>query len=241
MIIALAGVLQCGACTIETTGTEGIFTESYIREFCYVDNLSVWEAREFTVDETNRIITPYDTENKDQTDHSRIIFELDMGGEWISEHSKQYAPLCREIGDTLFNRRLSVYTFMHRPDAITEMTGNIRITVNEDYSAAYPAGADASGLFTMFYENLYEVIHNNYQTPSDAYSLSSEILPRAFYKTPLAEADLKGKKALGIPYYLLLNSAPDRSGSYTFTIKANAYDGKELTVKTKPISIQAEP
>lgn len=239
--IALAGLLLCAACTTKTTGEEGIFTGSYIREFCYVEDLSVWETGYFTVDETNRIIAPYGRKNMDQTDRSQIVLELNMAGERISEHSERYMPLCREIGDTLFNRKISIYTFMHRPDALTEMIENIHITVNESYSSACPAGADASGLFTLFYENPYAVIHNDYQTPPDAYCLSSEALPRAFYKTSLAGADLKGKKALGVQYYLLLNSAPDQSGSYSFTIGVEAADGDKLKITTKPISIQAEP
>lgn len=249
LTIALAGLLLCGACDDkEYPDTYPTYAKSYIFGFFDIDALSVLERIKFSVD-NNRIISQHNLDNIVQGRTYRIdagiVLQGDIYSEWITDdyHSDRYEALCRELGDTLFKKTFSIFTSLNRPSALTGMIDKLHIIANEDYSADYPAGADASGLFTLFYENPHAVVLNNYQSPPNAYRLeyTSIELPQAFYKVPLAEADLKGKKALGVQFYLLLNSAPDRSGSYTFTIEVKASDGKILTATTKPISIQAEP
>lgn len=119
------------------------------------------------------------------------------------------------------------------------MINDIRITVNEEYAAGYPAGADVSTLFTIFYEHPYAVILNNYQSPPTTYGLEHYLgdIPQAIYKDNLAEVDLSDKRALGARFYFLLNGAPAKTGKYSFTIEVQASDGNALSITTKPIPI----
>lgn len=241
-IILFTALSLCCACTTETTGETGVFVNSYIDGFCKIWDIDVDNLRNCAVYETDRILSPYWYGDDDAPDYRGIAWELHLRGERIADYSELYPALCSEIGDTSFDRRLNMLVKIQRPDALTETIDGIRIRVNEDYSASYPAGADVSALFILFYEYPYAVVKNHYQSPPDTYRLehTSPELPQAIYKINLAQADLKGKKALGCTHYLLLNGAPDREGNYTFTVEVTKADGKILTVTTKPIPIRTE-
>lgn len=246
-IIVLVSLLLCWACTTETIGSEGIETRSYIMGYCDLADISVAERFHFTIEESTKIINPndYTCDKKGVGTCKDIALELRFDGDWISEdrNSEQYERLCKEIEDISFNKKLDINIYTHRPVALTEMIDHIRILVNEDYSEAYPAGSDVSALFTLFYEHPYAVVKNNYQSPAYSYFFdyyAPPAIPQAVYEVNLAEADLKGKKALGCTHYLLLNGAPDQDGSYTFTVEVTKADGKILTTTTKPIPIRVD-
>lgn len=249
-ILALAGLFLCGACedTDFPSPLPTIFHKSYIWGYHDLEDISVNEKLYFTVDEINRGIIPYDLDKYEKDKESYqisdgIALSMELSSRFITEDSpdeairNRYAALRDELGDNSFNKSL-IYS-IHTPISITGMINDIRITVNEEYAAGYPAGADVSTLFTIFYEHPYAVILNNYQSPPTTYGLEHYLgdIPQAIYKDNLAEVDLSDKRALGARFYFLLNGAPAKTGKYSFTIEVQASDGNALSITTKPIPI----
>lgn len=226
---------------------------SFIQGYYDIENLSVLERYNFSIDEENKIINQSALDNisyegnegKSYRISDGIILFMSIYSDLISlkeglteVSKKRYVDLKDELGDTSFNRTLPIH--VHLPIALSETIEKIGITVNQDYTGGYKKDSDVSEFFTIVYDHPYAVILNRYQSPANTYryEYTSSEIPAAVYKEPLAEVNLSGKKALGVGFYLVLNTPPDKSGKYTFTITVKATSGKNLMVTTKDIPIE---
>lgn len=94
-------------------------------------------------------------------------------------------------------------------------------------------------MFSIYFENPYELICNNYKIPDGGYRLD-----RIPYDVPclitggeLNTMTFADKPFIGNVYLLKLNKAPEKTGSYSFTIEITKTNGEVLRVKSKPIKI----
>lgn len=248
----LIALVLCSSCSKSMKDIPFDEYSSYIQGYFDIDNISVLERCNFSVDEENKIVKQSALDNicyeknrgKSYRISDGIILSVDIYSDFISPEGltevsrKRYEELRDELGDISFNRTLP--KTVHLPVALSETIEKIGISVNQDYTAEYKRGADVSGLFTIVYDHPFAVVSNQYQSPADTYryEYTDSAIPEAVYKEPLAEMDFSSKKALGNNFYLVLNSSPDTSGKYTFTITVKATSGKVLTVTTNEIPIE---
>lgn len=248
-------LIVLGVCPSCSKGLKDIPLEeynSYIQGYFDIENISVLERFNFSVDEEHKIInqSTFDNifyignEGKSYSINDGVFLSIDIFSDLISdkegltpESRKRYEELRDDLGDTSFKRTLPINTPL--PIALTESIEKICITVNQDYTQEYKKGSDVSNLFTLVYEYPFAVVMNRYRSPANAYryEYTHPDLPAAVYKESLAVAKYAGKRALGTNFCLILNYPPDKSGIYSFTVTVISASGKTLTFTTKGIPL----
>ncbi|MDR1591498.1 MAG: hypothetical protein LBS16_01235 [Prevotellaceae bacterium] len=134
------------------------------------------------------------------------------------------------IGDTAFNKL--TYSATIQVVAIITPVSEIIITCDADFSADFPKGSNLSSLFTVFFDDPYSTIKNNYQAVEGSYRSQAALecdYPQSIIKTNLAEAHFADRPFIGHEWECFLDVAPDYTGVYRFAVKIILVDGTELT------------
>lgn len=249
-ILLLAAIFASCSDSEKISGVRREYRESYIWAYFNPENIDVLERVYFSTDESSMKIISSPVDNigaevnagKYYSVNDAIFFQVDLSSRIISPDTdlQRYEELRDQLHDTSFNKEIT----LGGGDiiALTENIDGIRVTVKETYSNDYPAGSDVTALFTVYYEHPYAVILNGYEAPIGTYrdEWTNPELPQAIYKGDLSKVNFSNKTALGNTFRLLLNQAPEQTGTYTFTIEVAKATGGILEAQTIPIPIKVE-
>jgi hypothetical protein len=146
------------------------------------------------------------------------------------------------IGDTLFNKKATTTVAV----ALLDTLSSIIITANKDFDVNHSAGADLSGLFSVYFYDPYAFVKNGYQPPEGTYNVSDEgfIVPpderiyTPLFKAKLSEVNFVERPFIGNEWYCLLDVAPEKTGEYIFKVTVMLVDGTVLEAQSPPINIK---
>lgn len=212
------------------------WNNSYIQEFISVDKISVEAGENIYVDFTTKRV-----EVDPKTLSNKLSFHLSLKGEEMSADApkasdsyKKYSEYITLLGDNDFTDREYRYygVLDSKPYAIVDTLKSISITCDKDFSQEYPANSELNSLFTVFYDNYYEIVKNNYQnyTQKNAFYTSSMVkdFPYAFIGENLATIEFEQKPFIGRFLILYSEVLPDKKGAFTFKIIITKKNGDIL-------------
>lgn len=146
------------------------------------------------------------------------------------------------VGDTLFNKKTTTTVAV----ALLDTLSSIVITADKDFNVNHSAGADLSGLFSVYFYDPYAFVKNGYQPPEGAYNISDELfivsaderIHAPIFKEKLSEASFVERPFIGNEWYCLLDVAPEKTGEYIFNVAVTLVDGTVLEAQSPPINIK---
>ncbi|MDR1896309.1 MAG: hypothetical protein LBR10_05920 [Prevotellaceae bacterium] len=154
------------------------------------------------------------------------------------ERTQKYYAQASEIGDTLFNQMLHV-------SDVTAMSTLARIksviiSSDKDFNAAHPAGSSLNDLFTIYFNDPYALIKNNYRPIEGTYKYLSGAnpdYPFAVFKETLSSVRFIERPFIDYRWDIVLNVGPETSDTYIFYVKVVLEDDSVLEAETS-INIQ---
>jgi hypothetical protein len=145
------------------------------------------------------------------------------------------------IGDTLFNKK-TTSTFAV---ALLDTLSSVIITADKDFNVNHSAGANLSGLFSVYFYNPYTFVKNGYQPPEGTYNNDEgfivppeERIYSPFFKEKLSEVNFVERPFIGNEWYCLLDVAPEKTGEYIFNVEVTLVNGTVLEAQSPPINIK---
>jgi hypothetical protein len=156
-----------------------------------------------------------------------------------------YNELVEKIGDTSYNSKLMYGFSSNGIVAVADTLQSVNITCNKQIDERHPAGSSLNDLFSVYFEDPYAVIKNGYKslTGENYYSLEGipEILkdfPYSIFGAKLSSVDLTTKPHIGTYWTLVLETAPETTGEYTFTVSITNKQGKTIERTAAPIKLK---
>jgi hypothetical protein len=238
-------------------GRPPVNEKSYIQGFFELNDLHVGPISGFKVNKDNNSITldtSFDAPRVyDISDH--VGLSILIGSEGIGKglinwqkgrdsYFDYYNELVEKIGDTSYNSNL-MYSLSNIIIAVADTLQFVNITCNKQIDERHPAGSSLNNLFSVYFEDPYAVIKNGYKslTGENYYSLEGipEILkdfPYSIFGAKLSSVDLTTKPYMGIAWRVLLDTAPETTGEYTFTVSITNKQGKTIERTAAPIKLK---
>jgi hypothetical protein len=226
------------------------FSKSYIQGFMGYDKLKAHvRVGDFKIDEDTKTIDhgyigiDPDGRYSSLSDGIRLLVEIEgpgfndcarFGGEYVSdlclEHTQKFHVQVEEIGDTLFNK--TVYIFGDMAQSTLAQIKSVTITGDKDFSASYPAGSSLNNLFTVYFNDPYALIKNNYQPIEGTYKYHTDSYtsnyPFAVFKENLSAVNFSERPFIDYRWHMVLNVAPEITDTYTFHIVVTLADDTVL-------------
>ena len=240
-------------------GRPPVNEKSYIQGFFELNDLHVGPISGFKVNKDNNSITldtsfdaprVYDISNN-------VGLSILIGSEGIGKglinwqkgrdsYFDYYNELVEKIGDTSYNSKLMYGFSSNGIVAVADTLQSVNITCNKQIDEKHPAGSSLNDLFSVYFEDPYAVIKNGYKslTGENYYSLEGiipEILkdfPYSIFGAKLSSVDLTTKPYMGIAWRVLLDTAPETTGEYTFTVSITNKQGKTIERTAAPIKLK---
>jgi hypothetical protein len=150
------------------------------------------------------------------------------------EQAIQYEALTTEIGDTSFNRDIHFFDLdsYRMAWAIPEKIKSVIITSDKDFKDGYPAGSNLNNLFTIYFNDAYAVVRNNYRPIVGTYQYpTNECIknyPYAVFKEKLSAVNFPERPYIDYRWDCILDVAPQYTDTYTFYVKVVLEDGTVL-------------
>ena len=259
ILVLFAGLFLFAVTGCETVinGSDPNYKEkSYIQSFSELNNISVGFIKGFEVDKTQKTVCflgagfdhpmPYEI-----TDGIGIVIDISDNPEiWIGSITKwgdrasYYNELVEKIGDTHFD----TVAYIFQSVALADTLKTINITCNKDIDSNHPAGSSLNDIFSIYFDDICAVIKNGYKTLTGQsyYSIlvvvDGEICVlediRAFYGTKLSSVNLPDKPHSSPRLYLILDTAPENTDEYLFTVSITNTKGKTIEGVSEPIKIK---
>lgn len=149
------------------------------------------------------------------------------------ERQKGYDKYINIIGDTTYNKE------EYAPSQTTAIITPVKefvITSDKDY-ANFSAGSNLNKLFTVYFDNPYATVKNNYQAIKGSYHYDFIYdYPISVIRTNLGDVNFPSYKFIGNQWLCHLDIAPDKTDTYTFYVKVILDDGTMLE-GTDPVTI----
>jgi hypothetical protein len=254
-LIGISIGILCYACTAGANENEEenspygppVFSKSYIQWFIGDDRVeAIVRVGGFKVDEDTKIIDEGylgidpDGRYSSLSDTIRLLIIIDGNGfsdcarngyypsDLCLEHTRKFLAQIAEIGDTTFNRK--VYGF--GAAATLAQIKSVTITGDKDFGANYPAGSSLNELFTIYFNDPYALIKNNYQPIADTYKYFTDSYtsnyPYAVFKENLSAVNFAERPFIDFEWHLVLNVAPETTDTYTFHVAVTLADDTVL-------------
>ncbi|MDO4727310.1 MAG: hypothetical protein Q4A56_08895 [Porphyromonadaceae bacterium] len=163
--------------------------------------------------------------------------------EWeeLKRVNRVYDSLLNLIGDTAFNKSMRRETHIA---AIITPLDSIKVTCDKAFNPKYPQGSNLSSLFTVFFDDPYTTVKSGYTYAPTHYVYEWNIyyneVPISVAKANMGTADFANRPFIGYTWYCMLDVAPDKSDTYTFTIEVILTDGTTFKATTNPIKIKGK-
>ncbi|MDR1896310.1 MAG: hypothetical protein LBR10_05925 [Prevotellaceae bacterium] len=154
------------------------------------------------------------------------------------EATQKYYAQASEIGDTLFNQWLR--TSSEVAMSTLARIKSVIISSDKDFNTAHPAGSSLNDLFTIYFNDPYALIKNNYRPIEGTYTyLSGDNLgyPFAIFKETLSSVRFIERPFIDHRWDIVLNVGPETSDTYIFYVKVVLEDDSVLEAETS-INIQ---
>jgi hypothetical protein len=150
------------------------------------------------------------------------------------EDTRKFLALVAEIGDTSFNRE--VYTFEYMAFSTLAQIKSVAITSDKDFNVDHPAGSSLNNLFTIYFNDPYALIKNNYRPIDGTYKYHTDIYtenyPFAVFKERLSAVNFMERPFIDYRWDVVLNVAPEITDAYTFYVRVTLADDTVLETST---------
>lgn len=250
-------ILGCSGDETENEGGDSkvpINPKSYIQGFFELNDMHITPISGVQVNKEKKTITletSFDAP-KEYTINEGIGIGIAIGSEGIdkglinwtkgSTYTEYYNELVKKIGDTSFNYKIQEGLSYKSIIAIADTLMSINITCDKAIDNSHPAGSNLNTIFSMYCEDPYAIIKNGYKPLTDAvhYSLDgmNSTFPYSLYGSNLSSVNLLEKPYIGNNLFLILETAPENSGEYVFTVLVTNKSGKMLEKTAKAIKIK---
>ena len=246
------------SCTKHIIGGEYQGPKSYIQGFYELNDIYVYRTcGVFKVNKENNLIIidgNYD-DSKVYGVEDGVGIIVSIGSEdigkgfitWYREGSSDYYhELVEKIGDTSYDPNLIVATSPgEEMIAVADTIQSVNITCDKQIDVAHPAGSSLNDMFSIYFEDPLAVIDNgyrtpvgeNYYTPEATFEIDKKI-PCVFFGAKLSSVDFSSKLHMGRDWWLILETAPENTGEYTFTVSITNKQGYKLEKIANPIKIK---
>lgn len=256
-IFSSASFLSCGS---DNEG-DPPYNNSFIQAFTEIDQITAKTSFGATFDKTNHTFYfESDNPNIDEGVYiwlkgtsSKGFFAADAPR--TSDSYKEYNKYINRIGDKDFTNRPHRYYGIlgnNKSIAITDTLSFITVKCDKSYNSTTPVNTSLNHLITVFFDNPYTVVKNNYNNykGEDSYVVKRILanknienvmidgFPYAFVGHNLSEIDWQKYPFIGNEWLLVFNQRPDVTDTYTFNISMAKSDGSILNVSTKPIKVK---
>lgn len=228
--------------------------ESYIQYYRKVDTLIAKVDNGIYIN-SDREISLSPKEGKESLSINDGIF-INVRGEWKATlvtaiNSLQFGyseagiqgeafQKYRKITDDTHYNAMPAIGLLKAPVAISEVLKSFNITCNKAFGKQYPSGTNLNKLFSIYFENPYLVVKNNYQQPTNGYKLNNvhyDYFPHIMTGGKLNEISFTDLPFIGNIYMCVLNEAPEQTDEYVFTIEIIKTNGEKVMAQTKPVKI----
>lgn len=253
-------LLILNACDFNKDNT---VNDSYIQGFVRVSALSISAKTGLIVDFDNKKVSlQFNDIRKERTysitdgiclyiksvqSRTEGFYPKWVTGSSSSDLNLKYQEYLDLIGDKGFDKKYRNYGVLCSPClsvAIIDTLQSVAVTCDKDFTENLPAGSNLNELFTIFYDDPYAVVKNGYRnyTGEDAFrdDYMVQDFPYAFIGNKLSAVDFTKKPFIGDTWILYLNEAPDKTDTYTFSVKITKTDGTVLSARTYPIGIKGK-
>jgi hypothetical protein len=227
------------------------FSKSYIQWFIGDDTVkTITRVGGFSIDENTKVIEEFigivhDGRYSSLSEVIRLRVSIEGSGgfndcarnvAWPSDRCledtrKFYAQLA-EIGDTSFNKEVYGFGAASTQARIKSVT----ITSDRDFTADYPAGSSLNDLFTIYFNDPYALIKNNYQPIEGTYKYQTDYYtsnyPFVVFKEQLSTVNFIERPFIDYEWHVVLNAAPETTGTYAFHIAIALADDRVLETST---------
>lgn len=221
--------------------------KSYIQGFSELGEIQVRVISGITVDKTKNTITNnvnikepevYDVKNG-------VSIHVDIGYEdqrgfigWRGSNADYYYELTEKIGDTSYNAKYGDTRY-----ANADTLRYINVTCDKAIDSSHPAGNSLNDIFSIYFEDICAYVKNGYKpvTGPNYYSVVDyDGSPRAhtYFGDKLSSVNLTDKPHGSLSLTLMLETTPEHTDEYTFTVSITNKQGKTIEKTTEPVWIK---
>lgn len=178
----------------------------------------------------------------------KICLELELSTDHNNYASlindvQQTKALQDAIGDNHLKRPKRVVGAA-TPWALVDTLEAVTITCSADYDGDHPAGTSLNDLFGGYFTNPYRYVFNDYRIYEkiDEYDFLSRSSQWPYMMTggKLSEQNLGENPSIGSLMIFVLNSPPETTGTYTFTVSIQTVGGQTHSIAMAPVQIEGE-
>jgi hypothetical protein len=141
------------------------------------------------------------------------------------EATAKYREWAAKAGDTLFNRDV----YYHDVAAITDTIATVDIISDKAFGVNYPAGSSLNNFFTVYFNDPYALIQNNYQPIPETYQYTDACAvnyPFAVCREKLSSIYFSERLFLEHEWCFYLDTAPEQTDEHIFTVRVTFADGR---------------
>jgi hypothetical protein len=156
--------------------------------------------------------------------------------------SQKYLAQVEAIGDTLFNK--TIYGTTHLAISTLAKIKSVIISSDKDYNIDYPAGSNLNAFFTIYFNDPYALIKNNYHPIAGTYKYKEDSFhnpnyPFAVFKEKLSDVNFPERPFIDCRWDIVLDVAPQHTDAYTFYIRVILEDDTVMETSTAiPLNIK---
>ncbi|MDR2005358.1 MAG: hypothetical protein LBQ74_20230 [Prevotella sp.] len=153
-----------------------------------------------------------------------------------------YNELVEKIGDISFDSE-TVHRYGYDMYAIADTLQSINIICDKSLDGAHPVGSSLNDVFSIYVEDPYAIVKNGYKpvTGSNYFSLDGgtpEGYPLSLFGAQLSSVNLLDKPYISNELFLILETVPEHTDDYTFTVSVTNKQGKTIGKTTDPVRIK---
>lgn len=220
--------------------------KSYIQGFAELDEIQVRVISGITVDKTKNTITNNvnikEPEVYDVKNGVSIHVDIGYGGQgrgfigWYGSNTDYYYELVEKIGDTSYNTKYGDGTRHANADTLQY----INVTCNKQIDSSHPAGSSLNDIFSIYFEDICAYVKNGYKpvTGPNYYSIVNDYGSHTLFGDKLLSVNLADKPHGGLSLNLMLETTPEHTDEYTFTVSVTNKQGKTVENTTEPVRIK---
>ncbi|HMM02753.1 MULTISPECIES: hypothetical protein [unclassified Dysgonomonas] len=229
--------------------------KSYIQGFFELEDIHVSPISGVKIDKKKKIVnlmsTSFDAPKiYEITDGIGVVINIGVEGigkgliDWGKNnlYVNYYYELVEKIGDTSFNSE-TVHRYGYDMYANADTLRSINIICDKSLDEVHPAGSSLNDIFSIYVKDPYAIVKNGYKsvTGLNYYSLDGgtpEGYPLSLFGSQLSSVNLIEKPYIGTKLYLVLDTIPEHTDEYTFTVFVTNKQGKTIEKTTEPVRIK---
>ena len=228
--------------------------KSYIQGFFELEAIHVSPISGVKIDKKKKIVslmsTSFDAPKiYEITDGIGVV--INIGAEGIGKglinwgknnpYVNYYYELVEKIGDTSFNSEI-VHRYGYDMYANADTLQAINIICDKSIDRNHAAGNSLNDVFSIYVEDPYAIVENGYKpvTGSNYFSLDGTLegYPLSLFGAQLSSVNLIEKPHIGTKLYLVLDTIPEHTDEYIFTVSVTNKQGKTVEDTTEPVWIK---